>query len=228
MPTAQQSSATPTPAPTKPCAVLIDGSALYLATASRATESRRLNYFALVEVLVREFGVRPPSDNGSSIWTMWTSADPGNAGQSKFLDFAEQRLRWQVRSMYPSQAYMIEPETMFGIGVDSTKSGRLLRFDAQIAFAMGRLAESHRLVVVSDSFPLRDAMLRVNENWARTTEGCGRAFFGQSSETRWLTTRHTDFDAPFLDLDRFHDELFGGEPREEEKRPVQRPGHPVF
>jgi len=91
-----------------PCAVLIDGSALFLASSSRNPEGRRLNYFGLIDLLVSNIeGLRPPSPDAESVWSMWTSADPGNAGQSKFLDFAANRLRWQIRATHPSQAFMM-------------------------------------------------------------------------------------------------------------------------
>src|SRR5262249_47789348 len=154
-------------------------------------------------------GLKQPTDGGDSIWSMWTSADPSNAGQTKFLEFAEQRLRWHVRASFPSQSFMVEPDALFGIGADSTKSARLLRFDASIAFAMGRLADTHRIVVVSDSFTLRDAMMRVNEHWGNTNGRCVHAFFGQACDPRWRTVKRSDVEPKFIDLDDHQLELFG-------------------
>jgi hypothetical protein len=209
---------------------LIDGSALFLASSGRFSEPRRLNYFALVDLLES----RVPSlhaataDGGDSLWTMWTSADPSNSGQTKFLEFAQQRLRWQVRSVLPSQAFIVEPDALFGIGSDGTKAGRLTRFDASIAFAMGRLAESHRLVVISDSYALRDPMVRVSEIWGVKNGRCVRAFFGQASDPRWRGRRTSEFDPEFIDFDEHQLELFGVDGREEVQRPAQQPGQPIF
>lgn len=223
----------PVGAPTLPkskrCAVLIDGSALFLASASRIMDGRRLNYFALVDLLVREVeGLKTPSESTDSIWTMWTSADPSNAGQSKFLEFAEQRLRWQVRASLPWQSFVIEPEALFGLNADTAKSGRLVRFDTSIAFAMGRLAESHRLIVVSDSFTLRESMIRVNEHWGAEHGPCVHAFFGQACDPRWRTVRKSSGDPLFIDLDDHQAELFGLETSEEVRRPAAQPGQPIF
>lgn len=218
----------PTPPSAKRCAVLIDGSALFLASASRIMDGRRLNYFALIELLTRQIqGLRAPGESADSIWTMWTSADPSNAGQSKFLEFAEQRLRWQVRASMPWQSFVIEPEALFGVNADAAKSGRLVRFDAPIAFAMGRLADTHQLIVVSDSFTLRESMLRVNEHWGTQHGSCVHAFFGQACDPRWRSVRKSDLDPVFVDLDEHQAELFGLE-SEEVKRPAAQPGQPIF
>lgn len=211
-----------------PYAVLIDGSALFLASVSRSMDGRRLNYFAFAEVLTQRLpGLKMPGPGSDSIWTMWTSADPANAGQSKFLEFAEQRLRWQVRASMPWQSFVIEPETLFGLNADATKSGRLVRFDTSIAFAMGRLAETHRLIVVSDSFTLREPMMRVNEHWGAKHGPCVHAFFGQACDARWRSVRKSTEEPEFIDLDEHQAELFGVE-SEEVRRPAAQPGQPIY
>lgn len=222
----------PTP-PGVPCAVLIDGSALYFASAARA-DGRRLSYPELSNLLVKQIvGLEPAimpelAVAHDSIWSMWTSAAPGNPGQTKFLEFAEQRLCWHVRTSFPSQSYMVEPDTLFGIGADTTKANRLLRFDAQIAFAMGRLAQTHRLVIVSDSYSLRDPIERVNEAWGQKHGNCVLAFFGQSYDSRWRRARDSKWAPDFIDFDDYHAELFGADVEKEVSRPAAQPGQIVF
>ncbi len=215
------------PTTIKKTAVLIDGSALFLA--SRAPEERRLNYLALRDLLVREVeGLKDPSAANDSIWTMWTAADPSNLGQAKFLEFAEQRLSWHVRRTLPWQAFMIEPDALFGIsGSDAVKASRLMRFDAQIAFAMGRLAETHRLVVITDSYALCDPIMRINENWGAEHGRCVLSFFGHACDPRWRAALKTPYAPKFIDFDDYEPELFGIE-RKEVKLPEARPGQLVF
>ena len=200
------------PKPLCSVAVLIDGSALFLEN----PEEKRLNYFALNEVLVsRVPGLQLPIPNGASIWSMWTAADSRNAGQMKFLEFAEQRLHWSVRTVPPRLAFTVEPEALFGIGsADASRFGRLIRFDAPIAFAMGRLAESHRLVVVSDSFALASTMARVNEHWGADNNRCALAFFGRACDQRWRGVLRDEFAPEFIDLDDHQSKLFGIEEKE--------------
>src|SRR5437870_468099 len=76
-------------------AVFIDGSALYLASRN-LHESRQLDYRQLVDLLLSKIpGLVQATPYGKeSRWVMWTSASPDNAGQSRFLDFAERELHW--------------------------------------------------------------------------------------------------------------------------------------
>ena len=202
-----------TPSTRTPVAVLIDGSALYQAihTASLAPDDRRFNYIAFVDLLIsRVVGLEPGGSGSSSVWTMMTSADPRNAGQAKFLEFAESRLGWDIRTALPVHSFMVEPQVLFGVGqADSLRNGRLIRFDASIAFAMGRLAETHRLVVVSDSFPLALTMLRVRELWEAKVGRSYLAFFGRALEPRWHGVLRGQRGLDFIDLDEDVPALFG-------------------
>lgn len=193
-------------------AVLIDGSALFLSFRS-LFEGRSLDYRALVHVLSDNVsGLQPPPRSGPADqpWVMWTSASSQNPGQSKFLEFAEQELRWEVRAFPPADSFMVEPTTILGISAESRAASRLVRFDASISFAIGRLAESHRLVVVSDSFALADPLRR-----AAALAGPGRkpylAFFSRALDSRWQRVLRTGGDtAPhLLDLDDHEEGLFG-------------------
>lgn len=189
-------------------AVLMDGSALFLA--SRYPEERKLDYFRFVEVLTQHpelAGLMPAGEGSNSIWTLWTAADPHNPGQNKFLEFAEQRLGWAVRGVLPHQAYIAQPADVFGAGEVPARASRLIRFDAQIGFAMGALGHDHRLVVVTDSYAVSDSMMRVNQNWqsGRST----LAFFGRALDSRWRATWREPHAPYFLDLDDHEADLFG-------------------
>lgn len=194
-----------------PTAVLIDGSALFL-TVRAYPELRSLEYRALVDLLVREIpGLMRPGP-GAAPWVMWTSASPQNESQGRFLDFAEAQLMWEVRPTPPSESFIVEPHQV-GLGSENRAGmNRLIRFDAAIAFAIGRLASTHRVVVVSDSFALAEPLLRV----ATISTGTpGRepwlAFFGTALDARWqrLLYKDTARRVNFLDLDDFDVELFG-------------------
>lgn len=211
----------------RPYAVLIDGSALY--TAQPGSDERRLNYVGFSDVLAREIpGLELAGDRGSCVWTMWTSADSRNQGQMKFLEFAEQRLGWEVRTSAPHQSFVVEPQALFGMGqTDPSRTGRLMRFDAPIAFAMGRLAQSHRLVVVSDSFALASTMFRVNEHWGGGEDDCVLAFYGRTLDSRWRQALRREHSPRLVDLDDFQRELFGIEEMEV-RSPAREPGSLVF
>lgn len=194
------------------CAVLIDGSALYLATRS-LYEGSQLDYRELIDVLVDQVqGVKPPLANDAH-WVMWTAASAQNAGQTRFLDFAENQLRWSVRRFSPVDSYMVEPTSLIGMSGDSRTSNRLMRFDASIAFAIGRLAgPTCRIVVLSDSYALADPLIRAGRV-CKTKPTV--AFFGRAIDSRWpRALRSSNAQVDFLDLDEFEFQLFGA-PEEE-------------
>jgi hypothetical protein len=193
-----------------PFAVLIDGSALFL-TVRSIHEGRQLDYRQLVNVLCNSVEGLPPSWQPiSNLWVMWTSVSPQNQGQARFLDFAENELGWETRRFSPADSYMVDPSGVLGLGAEGRSSTRLLRFDAPIAFAMGRLAESHSLVIVSDSYTLSDAFLRSARVPTASARSRTLAFFGRSLDARWQRTLRTDPASPtFIDLDEHESELFG-------------------
>lgn len=219
------------PSARTPVAVLIDGSALYQAihSPSLVPDDRRFNYIAFVDLLVNKVaGLEPGGPGSSSLWTMMTSADPRNTGQAKFLEFAETRLGWDVRTALPIHSFMVEPQLLFGVGqADSLRNGRLIRFDASIAFAMGRLAETHRLVVASDSFPLALTMLRVSELWEAKTGRPVLTFFGRALEPRWHGVLRGQQGLDFVDLDDHLPALFGTQ-ETEVQQPARKAGSVLF
>lgn len=205
----------------QPSAVFIDGSALYLASKGIGGDGGfKLNYRALMDLLRKEIpGLNGPVSalGKPSLWTMWTAAAPDNQGQNNFLDFVQRELHWEVRRTYPSQAFMVEPSALFGLGGgDSARMARLVRFDAAICFAIGRLAQTHRIVVVTDSFPLYEPLSRVAENFSGTTGEPVMAFFGRALDPRWHVAVKQSRSPRLLNLDEFEEELFGIPKQEEE------------
>ena len=168
-----------------------------------------MDYHRLVGLLVDEVSdLGKPGDHGT-LWTMWTSASATNEGQSRFLEFAERELKWEVRRFSPADSYMVEPTLLLGWSSDSRSSSRLVRFDASIAFAIGRLAEKHTpLVVVSDSFALEDPLRRA----ARVSpepSSLYLAFFGRALDSRWQGVLRKESPVKFIDFDEHEDTLFG-------------------
>lgn len=207
---------TPPATPAAPVTVLVDGSALFLA-ARVAGGGRQLDYRKLVEILCHHLSghLHPPGREGhgrASTWVMWTSAMSDNAGQNRFLEFAEKELLWVVRRVSPSDSFMVDPSSVLGLIGESNKTSRLIRFDSQIAFAMGRLASEQRIVVVSDSYPLASTLQRARHLRGASQPKNVLAFFGSALDPRWqrLLRDPSKSEIEFIDLDDEEAALFGG------------------
>jgi len=187
-------------------ALFLDGTALFQASKTLYPDDS-LNYQAARDILYEKAGWAGSGSAGArSVYVMWTSAVDDNAGQARFLDFVETKLQWQVRRSRPADSYMVDPSTNISLGSNPHATQRLMRFDAQIAFAMGRLAETHEFMLVSDSFALADPLIRAME--ISGTEAY-LAFFGRALDGRWLRVIRSTPKLHFIDLDDFSEELFG-------------------
>lgn len=195
-----------------PTAVLIDGTALFL-TSRSLYEDRQLDYRKLVQVLHEHVpGLRPSWAPGpKDIWTMWTSASAQNEKQNRFLAFAESDLRWDIRKFSPADSYLVEPATALSLGADSRLAGRFMRFDAAMAFAIGRLAHDHRIVVVTDSFALADPLRRAGAvGIEKGIPNPALAFFGRALDSRWQRMVRKEPDVvTFIDFDELAGSLYG-------------------
>lgn len=215
-------SASPTETPS---AVLIDGTALFL-TSRSLFEGRQLDYRRLVQVLHEQIPDLRPSwtPNRGDIWTMWTSASAQNEKQSRFLDFAENDLRWEIRKFSPADSYMVDPSAALGLGTDARLAGRFMRFDAAMSFAAGRLAQTHRLIVLTDSFALADPLRRTTAISGASFGKPILAFFGRALDPRWQRTLRKEPDAVhFIDLDELAGSLYGEDavqPYREDPKPA--------
>lgn len=214
-------------------AVLMDASAIFFAVRN-LYEDHQLDYSKLAELLVEKTGVQVTEPNHQKkqdlflpdqIWGMWTSFHAQNTGQVRFLEYAEHTLGWAVRRVDPTDSYIIDPQTTLGIskpadGGMSRAVNRLIRFDAGIAYSIGRVADSHQIVLISDSYALAEPLVRsaVARRDKRRSSGLKAdnirnyiAFFGRLLDPRWLgllrgkAGEHIEF----IDLDDYSDRLFG-------------------
>jgi hypothetical protein len=215
------------------CAVLIDGSALFFAIRDYF-EGQSLDYASLLKLLGQEFGnsaddaltgtkarllVLPP--NPGSVWQFWSAAAPQNEGQARFLSYIETTLGIPVRRFSPLDSIMLDPQTALAtLGESSRLKERLTRFDASIAFMMGRLATNHQIILMTDSFALAEPFVRAaRARWKKF--GAPQppnvlTFFGRAVDSRWHNLfRFGHFGGAslnaikFLDLDPHVAQLFG-------------------
>lgn len=199
----------------KKTAVFMDAGAVFFA-ARDMHEGQQLAYPPLMDLLAKK-GFPLPSNSGRDdhLWVMWSSAVAHNPGQTRFLQYAERELRWRVRRFQPAEGYMVDPVSI-GMTGDTRAVNRLLRFDASIAFAIGRVAEDHRIAVVTDSFAVAEPLLK-----AARLAGHGStnviAFFSRLLDPRWQRLLREEDSVPIelLDLDEYEEQLFGAhKPRE--------------
>ena len=187
-------------------ALLLDGTALYQASKGLYPDNS-FDYQALTDIVNEKAGFKGPGSAAPrSVHVMWTSSVEGNPGQAKFLNFVETVLKWEIRRFKPADSYMLDISSNVALGGSPHAAQRLMRFDAPIAFAMGRLAETHQIMLVTDSFALADPMLRAIEIGGREAY---LAFFGRALDSRWLRVIRSTSMLNFIDLDDFPEQLFG-------------------
>lgn len=201
-------------------AVLMDGSALFFA-ARDLYPGIPLNYEELTTCLreaawLPEFGcanrnsgpcgIYPPAVHPAALdypprtsWIMWSATSPKNEGQGRFLKHVH-GLGWDVRAFSPAQSFMVDPVTTLSLSAGAKIGERLTRFDASIAYLIGRLAESCQIVLLSDSFALAEPLVRAAKSRydaeRRRAEDEGQepkqmppnilAFFGRALDPRWF------------------------------------------
>lgn len=181
-------------------ALLADLTALFLASRTLERE-KNLDYLRLDQCLKNEARVK-----SFDFALVFTSFDPNNEGQRKFLDFVGDRLGWTVDRVHTNDAILRPPTST---SLDVAEARPFVRFDARIAFCLGRLAgQFEHVIVVSDSYALAAPILETVERGTKVT----LAFFGQLLDTRYGKLIHKV--APsiaWLDLDKHLAELFGGD-----------------
>jgi hypothetical protein len=177
-------------APSAP-ALLIDGSALFFGQRA-AFPDRNLDYTILDDLLRSHAdGKWPPKPA-----LFFTAADEANEKQAKFHDMIRNQLGWTVRQTPPHDATVTN--TLL-----SDTSARITRFDALIAYAMGRLAGNpsvSRVFVMSDSWPLAAC---IKDCIARDTP-VTLCFFGDLIDTRFhkMIREYSGAKFEFLELER--------------------------
>ncbi len=177
--------------------LLVDGTALFFGQRTVCPD-KNLDYFRLAELLQNEAGssLRPKPA------FFFTSSAESNEKQIKFNEMVENDLQWKVQACPPHEAIIANP-------LLADQSSKLIRFDAMIAYCLGRLAgqqEMKQVALVSDSWPLarpvRDCVLRGTPVTV--------AFFGSVIDTRWHRFfREMDGKGlRFFDLDPYAERLF--------------------
>lgn len=171
-------------------ALLCDLSRLFF---SLRRQEVRLDYRAMVRELL---------GNGSEFAPLagWTAFDPANDAQKRL----HERLGddgWHIVTMSPPQAQLVR-----GFADADEEGGKRkplvpheenIRFDTQIAFALGRLAgEVDRVVVVSDSFALADPVLQTVDRGTKVD----LAFFSDELDARWMSVIKVTDGLEFCDL----------------------------
>lgn len=177
--------------------LLADGSALFFASRQQFPD-RNLNYRALERIIAEHVG----ADTPASPAMLFSSIEPANEKQLKFVEFIEQNLKWSVQRIAPHDATVCNPLLTDGVF-------RHIRFDAWIAYAIGRLAgkTDRRIVVVSDSWPLNGPIQECASRGTAVTV----CFFGGVIDTRWHRVFREQAAAgriDFLDLDDHSESLF--------------------
>jgi hypothetical protein len=153
-------------------ALLVDGSALFFGQRD-VSPDRNLDYLELDASLRR---------HGHDQWParpayFFTAADQSNEKQTKFHQMIHNELGWAVRQI-------AVPEAITGNALLSDQNTRIIRFDALISYALGRLAGSaatSRVFIISDSWPLSAP---VKDCVARGTP-VTMCFFGSNIDSRW-------------------------------------------
>lgn len=189
------------PKSTENIGLLTDGSAIFFGQRA-VSPDKNLDYFALDEVLKKRFGASPLKPA-----YFFTAADESNEKQAKFHGVISD-LGWTVRPVPPHEATVGNP-------LLADQNARIIRFDAMIAYALGRLASQPdeskpaRIIIISDSWPLAAP---VRDCTARSGIPVTMCFFGSVIDTRWhkvfreSETRNGLIE--FLDLDMFAQRLF--------------------
>jgi hypothetical protein len=181
------SPAQPGPTPS----LLVDGSALFFGQRA-ASPDMNLNYGGLLDLIQRHAGVQGQFKPAY----FFTAGDESNEKQAKFHQMISENLRWTVRQTPPHEASV--NNSLLG-----DAPARIIRFDALIAYSLGRLAgrdDISRVFVISDSWPLAAC---VKDCVGRGTP-VTICFFGNFIDTRWHKVfRDSASDKlDFLDLDR--------------------------
>lgn len=201
-------------------AVLMDGSALFFA-ARDLYPGTPLNYEELTTSIREiawssEFGCKDQSTGPCGIfppavqagpfdypprtsWMMWSAISAKNEGQARFLKYVD-GLGWDIRSFAPADSFMVDPVTTLSLAAGTRIGERMTRFDASIAYMIGRLADQCQIVLLSDSFALAEPLVRASKSRFEAERRLAReenrepkqmppnilAFFGRALDPRWF------------------------------------------
>lgn len=191
--------------PEMPLAILMDLSAIFFAIRDLYPD-QQLNYTSLAEIVTTTAGLGSSRRQVDRV--AWTSYSETNQGQARFLAHLE--ARWAIRRFAPSDSFIVDPGAM-NFAPGDRPAQRLVRFDASIAFAMGALAKTHEIALISDSFALAEPLIRAAKSRSANAKS-HLAFFGRSLDGRWgkvLRDGASSFPLTLIDLDDREEHLFG-------------------
>ena len=195
-----------------PWSLLVDGTALFFGQRAVSPE-KNMNYLALRDQLQRESGVSLPPRTAF----FFTAADEGNPNQVKFNEMIRNTIGWHVHQVPPHEATIANP-------LLNEPGSRFIRFDAMIAYVLGRLtggraqppqadddgktAGVSHVLVVSDSWalsgPVRDCVARGTVVTV--------VYFGSLIDNRWhkafRDAEKAGSKLEFFDLDTIAQRLF--------------------
>lgn len=171
-----------------------------------------MNYVALQDQLERENRSGDPPKTAF----FFTAADEGNPNQVKFNDMIRNTIGWHVHQVAPHEASIINP-------LLDEHAPRIIRFDAMIAYALGRLTAGRnvpanvtnmenspvsRVFIVSDSWALAGPVKDCVSRGTSVT----MVFFGSLIDNRWHKVLRDAEKAgsklDFFDLDTVTQRLF--------------------
>jgi len=209
-------------------ALLVDGSALFFGQRA-VSPDKNMNYMALKEHLERQ----SRTDTSPMPALFFTAGDEGNEKQVKFHELIKTGLGWHVHQIPPHEA------TIANALLDDPNN-RTIRFDAMIAYALGRLSASRsvktasqaesnsanpaidQVFVISDSWPLSGPIRDCVSRGTAVTV----AFFGSFIDTRWhkafREAEKSDQKLTFIDLDTIAQRLF------DRSRPSKKSGEDIL
>ena len=209
-------------------ALLVDGSALFFGQRA-VSPDKNMNYMALKEHLERQ----SRTDTSPMPALFFTAGDEGNEKQVKFHELIKTGLGWHVHQIPPHEA------TIANALLDDPNN-RTIRFDAMIAYALGRLSASRSVKTVSQADsnsgnPAIDQVFVISDSWplAGPIRDCVSrgtavtvAFFGSFIDTRWHKTfreaEKSDQKLTFIDLDTIAQRLF------DRSRPSKKSGEEIL
>lgn len=197
--------------------LLVDGTALFFGQRAASPE-KTMDYRAFATLLREHVDLTTQPRPAY----FFTATDEANEKQLKFNELVRS-LNWTVVQTTPQMATVANPLLADG----ENRQSRLTRFDASIAYALGRLSSANvrRAVLVTDSYALANPVRDCVQRGMHVTV----AFFGSLVDSRWFQTfRESDVTAPrsrkldFLDLDTSSHLLF------DRQRPARRRDEVTF
>jgi hypothetical protein len=159
--------------------LIADLTGLYAASKALFGKKANLEYGKLNSYIKNSIGVEE--------WDYalgFTLIDFKNDKQKRFVSFLEEGLGWNINCLNVLELLPGE-------------DGARYRFDANIAFTLGKLAPEHNnIVIITDSYALAEPLLDL----ASRGKTVSVAFFNTNMDPRWFRRLFYDEKVGFIDL----------------------------